>query len=137
MISVTPVSQAPVSQAPVSQAPVSQAAPPSGSSPSARPSVVPIAQSTGQTPPGSSVVGSGQAQPTDQQVQHAVNQANTQMAGLNEQISFSYVKQIGQLVVQVTDKRSGELIRQIPSKLFVAEEIAARAFLGTLLNRKA
>ncbi len=126
MISVTPVSYA--------------ALPPSA--PSARSPAVPVAHSAGQAPsPGPSVTapatGHQQKQTTARQVQRAVDQANIQMAGLNEQISFSYVKQLDQFVVQVTDKNSGELIRQIPSKSFVAEEIAARAFLGTLLDKKA
>jgi len=78
-----------------------------------------------------------QQQPTLQQVQHAVKQANAKVADLNENISFGFVKELGQLVVQVTNNTSGEVIRQFPSKEFIAQQIAAKAALGMLLDKLA
>jgi len=70
-------------------------------------------------------------------VQRAVEQANAQVAGINERLSFGFVQELGQLVVQVTDKNSGEVIRQFPSKEFIAHQIASKEFLGMLLDKQA
>jgi len=75
-------------------------------------------------------------QPGSQEVQRAVAQANAQIAGLNESLSFGFIKELGQLVVQVTDKNSGEVIRQFPSREFIAQQIASKAFLGMLLDKQ-
>ena len=79
-------------------------------------------------------------QPPEAEVRKAVNQANADMAGLNENIRFGFSDEAGMLFVQVVDQRSGEVIRQIPSKEFLAAQAAARAAAqkatGLLLNRQ-
>jgi len=120
MISVTQVSNAALSSSSVDVHPSSTTV--------ARPLVGSTPNQDGAT---------NQQQPTVQQVQRAVAQANTQVAGLHENISFGFVKELGQLVVQVTDENSGEVIRQFPSKEFIANQIAAKAFLGMLLDKQA
>lgn len=79
------------------------------------------------------------AQPDVQDVRRAVNRANTQIAGQNEGIKFGFSEATGQLFVQVVDKNSGEVIRQIPSREFLAAEAAARniaqSATGLILNR--
>lgn len=70
-------------------------------------------------------------------VQKAVAQANAQLAGSNESISFGYEEQLGQLVVQVTDKKSGAVIRQLPSKDFIQHQIFMREMIGLFLDKKA
>jgi len=72
-----------------------------------------------------------------QDVQKAVQYANAQMAGSNENISFGYEEQLGQLVVQVTDKASGNVIRQLPSKNFIQHQIFMREMIGLFLDKKA
>jgi len=72
-----------------------------------------------------------------QDVQRAVQHANAQLAGSNENISFGYEEQLGQLVVQVTDKTSGAVIRQLPSKDFINHQIYMREMIGLFLDKKA
>jgi len=78
-------------------------------------------------------------QPDVQDVRRAVNRANKQIAGQNEGIKFGFSEATGQLFVQVVDKDSGEVIRQIPSREFLAAEAAARniaqSATGLILNR--
>jgi len=76
-------------------------------------------------------------QPSLQDVKRAVDQANAQLAGANESISFGYEEQLGQLVVQVTDKKSGQVIRQLPSKEFIQHQIFMREMIGLFLDKKA
>jgi len=122
MLSITPVSSA-----------VTSAGSARVSTPST-PSTV-VAQTVSQA--SSSQTGDvSKQQPTAKQVEMAVSNANAQIAGQNEQVSFGFVKELGQLIVQVTDKSSGEVIRQIPSKEFIAQQIAAKNFIGKLLDKQ-
>ncbi len=98
--------------------------------------VKPSSVSSGQPVPSNEAGDTKKQQPSSQEVQRAVVQANAQIAGLNENLSFGFVKELGQLVVQITDKNSGEVIRQIPSRDFIAQQIASKAFLGMLLDKQ-
>jgi flagellar protein FlaG len=83
------------------------------------------------------VQNNGEQKVSLQDVQKAVAQANAQLAGSNETISFGYERQLGQLVVQVTDKASGKVIRQLPSKEFIQHQIFMREMIGLFLDKKA
>jgi len=72
-----------------------------------------------------------------QDVQKAVQQANAQLSGSNESITFGYEEKLGQLVVQVTDKATGAVIRQLPSKEFVQHQIFMRELIGLFLDKQA
>ena len=74
---------------------------------------------------------------TEQEVQKAVSQVNLEMSGSNEDISFGYEKRLGLLYVQVTDKNSGEVVREIPSKEFLQHKVAMREMVGLLLDKQA
>jgi len=116
---------------------VNNAALSSGSVDVRKPSTPVARQPVGSASGQSGQVNKQQQQPSAQEVQQAVAQANAQMAGLNENISFGFVQQLGQLVVQVKDQGSGEVIRQFPSKEFIAQQIAGKEFLGQLLDKQA
>ncbi len=79
-------------------------------------------------------------QPSEAEVRKAVERANAQVAELNENIRFGFSDAAGMLYVQVVDQSSGEVIRQIPSKEFLAAQAAAKAeaakATGLLLNRQ-
>jgi len=75
-----------------------------------------------------------QVQPDAGRVRQAVARANAKLEGKNEGIQFSFSDVTGQLVVQVVDQQSGAVIRQIPSKEFIAAEAAARESTGLLLD---
>jgi len=66
-----------------------------------------------------------------------VDQANAVMALSNESISFGYEEKLGRLYVQVTDKQTGDVIRQIPSKEFMQHQIAMREMIGLILDKQA
>jgi len=102
---------------------------------------VPIAVTPPATKATSAPQPSGRAATTERgapsaaDVQNAVNRANTQVAGSGEGIKFSFNDQIGQLIVHVVDA-SGSVIRQIPSKEFIAAEVASQAYTGMLLDKQ-
>lgn len=98
--------------------------------------VKPLSVSSDQPVPSSQAGDTKKQQPSSQDVQRAVAQANARIAGLNESLSFGFIKELGQLVVQITDKNSGEVIRQFPSRDFIAQQIASKAFLGMLLDKQ-
>jgi len=76
-------------------------------------------------------------QPGAQEVRKAVRQANIDFAGANQKIGFTYEEKLGQLFVQVLDKHTGKVIKEIPPKEFIRHQVAMREFLGLLLDRKA
>jgi len=77
------------------------------------------------------------SQPSVQDVQQAVKQANASIQGSNESISFGYEEQLGQLVVQVSDKTTGQVIQQLPSKDFIQFQLHMREMVGLFLDKKA
>ena len=74
---------------------------------------------------------------SEQDLKAAVAQANVDMAGNSESVTFGYEKQLGLLYVQVVDNDSGEVVREIPSKGFIAHRIAMREMVGLLLDKQA
>jgi len=80
---------------------------------------------------------SSSSQPSVQDVKKAVQQANTSLQGSNETITFGYEEQLGQLVVQVSDKTTGKVIQQLPSKDFIQFQLHMRAMVGLFLDKKA
>ncbi len=77
------------------------------------------------------------AQPTRQEVEQAISRANARMAAANQGIRFGFDDAAGQLVVKVVDQGTGEVIRQVPSKEFLAAQAAAREAIGLLLDKQA
>lgn len=89
-----------------------------------------------RTAPAPSSAGSA-AQPSEQLVAQAVEASNNALINSkNESISFGYEKRLGLLYVQVTDKNTGEVIREIPSKDFIRHALALRESIGLILNKK-
>jgi flagellar protein FlaG len=82
-------------------------------------------------------VQSAGSQVSEQAVRQEVAKANFEMAGSNEAITFGYEAKLGQLYVQVTDKNTGQVIREIPSKDFIQHRIAMREMIGLLLDKSA
>lgn len=71
-----------------------------------------------------------------QDVEHAIQQVRTELAGANEDVSFSYEKKLGQLFVQIKDNVSGEVIREVPSKDFIQHQVAMKEMIGLLLDKQ-
>ena len=76
-------------------------------------------------------------QPSVRDVEQAVKQANASIQGTNEAITFGYEEKLGELVVQVSDKATGEVIQQLPSKEFIQFQLQMRAMIGLILDKKA
>jgi len=71
-------------------------------------------------------------------LRRAIDTANAGARKANSNIHFNYSDVLGQLVVQVVDGNSGEVIGQIPSRAFVAAVAAARQAqnaTGLILNK--
>lgn len=75
-------------------------------------------------------------QPSEQEVQQAVAEANSQFSGPNEKIAFGYEKRLNMLIVQVQDRNSGEVVREIPPREFIDFKIAMRERIGLFLDKQ-
>ena len=76
-------------------------------------------------------------QPSVRDVEQAVKQANASLRGSNESITFGYEEKLGELVVQISDKSTGKVIQQLPSKDFIQFQLHMRAMIGLFLDKKA
>ncbi len=76
-------------------------------------------------------------QVSQEELKKVVSDANVEMSHSNESITFGYEEKLGMLYVQVTDSDSGEVVREIPSKEFIAHRIAMREMIGLLLDTQA
>jgi len=126
MAVITPITiQAPVASAPMVGAPAAV-------------STAPVQQ---RVVPQQSNVQNIQKEPavTEKRVQEAINQANQMLAaaGSNETISFAYEEKLNQLYVKIIDQESGAVVREIPSKDFIRQQIALREMIGLILDKKA
>jgi len=75
-------------------------------------------------------------QPTEQEVQQVVAEANREYSGPNEKIAFGYEKRLNMLIVQVQDRETGEVVREIPPKEFIDFRVAMRERIGLLLDKQ-
>jgi len=100
--------------------------------------ISPAVQQSSPLSNGSSVVRKDDvSQPSLKDVQQAVKQANHALPSSNESITFGYEEKLGQLVVQVSDKATGQVIQQLPSKEFIQYQIYMKEMVGLLLDKQA
>jgi len=76
-------------------------------------------------------------EPSLKEVKQAVESVNQQLGGASEKVTFGYEAKLNRLYVQVTDKSSGEVIREIPSKDFIKHQLAMREMIGLILDKTA
>jgi len=76
---------------------------------------------------------------TSQEVKKAVEQANREIANnrLSEVIGFGYEEKLNQIYVMVKDAKSGEVIREIPSREFLDHKLAMLEMIGLILDKEA
>jgi len=74
--------------------------------------------------------------PTEAELQKSVQDANIAFAGSSQKISFIYEKRINQMFVQIVDKASGEVIKEVPPREFIEHKVAMHEFIGLLLDKK-
>ncbi len=75
-------------------------------------------------------------QPTEADLEKALQQANMEFAGSNQKVSFIYEKRINQMFVQIVDKTTGEVVKEVPPKEFIEHKIAMHELIGVLLDKK-
>jgi len=83
------------------------------------------------------VVSEQQGKVSEESVRHAVQQANIEFAGSNEKVGFGYEKRLGLLYVQVLDKNTGDVVKELPSREFINHQVFMKELAGMLLDRKA
>ena len=78
------------------------------------------------------------AQPSNAQIQNAVDKANQAMRQANTGVEFSIDKDTRRLLIKVVDTKTGETIKQFPSKEMIAISQSIDQFQkGLLLRQKA
>lgn len=78
-----------------------------------------------------------QAKVSEDRVRQAVQQANIEFAGSNQKVGFGYEKRLGQLYVQVLDKDTGAVVREIPPRDFIEHQAFMKELAGLILDRNA
>ncbi|PCI00429.1 MAG: flagellar biosynthesis protein FlaG [Zetaproteobacteria bacterium] len=73
---------------------------------------------------------------SEKEVQKAIQEVSSNLGSANVSIGFSYEKKLGQLFVLVTDSKSGEVIREVPSKDFIKHKLAMQEMIGLLLDKQ-
>ncbi|MDQ6970048.1 MAG: flagellar protein FlaG [Mariprofundus sp.] len=119
-----------------SSAPVSAASVATVIAPKAAPSMAPAVAQPNMVQQNMAQQGTAQ-QPSLRDVQQAVKQANMSLPSSNESITFGYEEKLGQLIVQVSDKATGRVIQQLPSKEFIQYQIYMKEMIGLLLDKQA
>lgn len=71
------------------------------------------------------------------EVGRAVERVNEALGALNRNLKVSVHKATGQLIVRVTDPKSGKLIRQLPPEQLLDAEVNIRKVIGLFVNDKA
>jgi len=74
--------------------------------------------------------------PTEQEVQQVVTEANREFSGPNEKIAFGYERRLNMLIVQVQDRDTGEVVREVPPQEFIDFRVAMRERIGLLLDKQ-
>jgi len=97
---------------------------------------MPVA-SVGMNPKVSHQAPTEQAKVSEESVRHAVEQANIEFAGSNQEVGFVYEERLGQLYVQVLDKETGTVVKEIPSKDFIEHQAFMKELAGLILDRNA
>jgi flagellar protein FlaG len=97
------------------------------------------ADSTAQlSAPGTPAQGQPTAQPTNAQIQSAVDKVNQAMLQANTGVEFSIDKNSKQAVIKVIDTQTGSTIKQFPSEEMIAISRSIDQFQkGLLLTQKA
>ena len=103
--------------------------------PSPRESTAPVAEAVVKAP--APPVQQKQAQPSQQQVEQALDKVKQVMTAKASALTFTVDDKSGDTIVRVVDSDTGEVIRQIPSKELVEIARALDKMQGMLLKQSA
>jgi flagellar protein FlaG len=73
----------------------------------------------------------------EKQLEDATGKANEFLKSINQELQFSVDKETGKTVVKVTDKQTGDVIRQIPSKEMLELAKAMDKIQGLIIRKQA
>ncbi len=98
-----------------------------------------VTPSPSRTPPMPPVgpLAPNDAERVTQAFQEVVDQLNTQMQSRNRNLTFALDRRLNTPVVAVTDKNTGELVRQIPAESVLRVAHAIENLKGVLYNQMA
>lgn len=98
-----------------------------------------VTPSPSRTPPMPPVgpLAPNDAERVTQAFQEVVDQLNTQMQSRNRNLTFALDRRLNTAVVAVTDKNTGELVRQIPAESVLRVAHAIENLKGVLYNQMA
>ena len=74
---------------------------------------------------------------TQQQYEQVVDQLNRQMQADNRNLRFGVDRRINTFVITVTDKNTGDVVRQIPAESVLRVAHSIENLKGVLYNEKA
>ncbi|OIO70465.1 MAG: hypothetical protein COW19_00145 [Zetaproteobacteria bacterium CG12_big_fil_rev_8_21_14_0_65_55_1124] len=72
---------------------------------------------------------------SEEQLKKALEHVNQQVA--TEGVGFTYEKRLNQLFVQIKDKATGAVVKEIPPKAVIDQKVAMKEMVGILLDRQA
>ena len=71
-----------------------------------------------------------------QEMSELVVKLNREMSPLSHDIEFGYNEDLGQLMVNVIDSRTGDIIRQMPSEEAIKIKTKMKELVGMLFDKK-
>jgi flagellar protein FlaG len=69
-------------------------------------------------------------------IERAVEEANSNLSQLNEKLGFRVHEGTGQIVVQIVDRHSGEVVRESPPKEFLDLAARMKEMVGFFLDER-
>jgi flagellar protein FlaG len=73
---------------------------------------------------------------SDKRIEEAVRRLNEQMKETQTKLGFSVDNQTDRLIVKVTNKETGELVRQIPAEAVVKVAQSIESLKGVLFDKE-
>ena len=74
---------------------------------------------------------------TEEQTAYITEQLNEIMRNINVDLQFQYHKEVNFMSVRMLDKKTGEVLREIPPEAMVEHMIKAHDWIGAFLDRTA
>jgi len=71
---------------------------------------------------------------SEEQLQKALEHANSSFS--SEGIGFTYERRLNQLIVQIKDKATGAVVKEVPPQTVIDAKVAMKEMVGILLDRQ-
>lgn len=74
---------------------------------------------------------------TEEQTEYITKQLNKIMRNINVNLQFQYHKEVNLMSVRMLDKKTGEVLREVPPEAMVEHMIKVHDWIGAFLDRTA